>query len=222
MLAALGGAVGAVVTGWLLALLLTIVPSGLPRLAEIRVDAQVIAFTAAASLLTALLFGALPSLQSSRVEVNRALNGGMRGGTAGRSWVRSTLVVVEVALAVVLLVGATLLVRSFWRVQRVELGFEPASVLTAKLWLPQPNDPDRGTITRTAQTGHQARLATYRGILRRAAALPGVTAAAAAESLPLDGSRSSVVFTAEGTEGDDPSRRAHHPVHLSSTRDYLM
>jgi putative ABC transport system permease protein len=205
MLATLGGAAGAVVTGWLLALLLAIVPSGLPRLAEIHVDANVVAFTGAASLLTALMFGALPALQSSRIEVNRALNGGMRGGTVGKGWMRSTLVVVEVAMAVVLLVGATLLVRSFWRVQRVELGFEPARVLTAKLWLPQPNDPDQGRYSHRT-TGHQARLATYEEILRRAAALPGVTAAAAAESLPLDGTRSSVVFTAEGTEGEDQSR----------------
>ena len=204
MLAALGGAAGAVVTGWLLALLLAIVPSGLPRLSEIHVDGLVVAFTACVSLSTALLFGAMPALQSSRVDVNDALKDGTRGGTAARSWTRSTLVVVEVALAVVLLVGASLLVRSFWRLQRVELGFEPANVLTAKLWLPQPNDPDLGRYS-NRKTGHQTRLATYEEILRRARTLPGVSAAAAADALPLDGSRSSVVFTAEGTEGDDRS-----------------
>jgi predicted permease len=105
----------------------------------------------------------------------------------------------------VLLVGAALLVRSFWRLQRVELGFEPANVLTAKLWLPQPNDPSQGRYSNRA-TGHAVRVTTYEEILRRAASLPGVTAAAAADALPLDGSRSSVVFTAEGTEGDDRSR----------------
>ena len=205
MLAALGGAAGAMVTAWVLALLLAIVPSGLPRLTEVRVDAQVAAFTAAVSVLTALVFGALPSLQSARADVNEGLRDGTRGGTASRGWMRSALVVVEVAMAVVLLVGAALLVRSFWRLQRVELGFEPANVLTAKLWLPQPNDPDQGRYS-NRQTGHQARLASYEEILRRAEALPGVTAAGAADALPLDGSRSSVVFTAEGAEADDQSR----------------
>jgi putative ABC transport system permease protein len=146
----------------------------------------------------------MPAVQSSRVGVNDALKDGTRGGTATRSWMRSTLVVVEVALAVVLLVGASLLVRSFWRLQQVDPGFEPANVLTARLWLPQPNDPDLGRYS-NRQTGHQARLATYEEILRRARTLPGVTAAAAADALPLDGSRSSIVFTAEGTEGDDRS-----------------
>jgi putative ABC transport system permease protein len=205
MLAALGGAAGAMVTGWVLALLLAIVPSALPRLAEVRVDGYVIAFTAFVSVLTALIFGALPSLHSSRVDVNDALKDGTRGGTASRGWIRSTLVVVEVALAVVLLVGAALLVRSFWRLQHVELGFQPANVLTAKLWLPQPNDPEMGRYSSRA-TGHQARLTTYQEILRRAEALPGISAAAAADALPLDGTRSSVVFTAEGTAGDDRSR----------------
>ena len=201
VLAVLGGAAGAIVTGWLLSLLLAIVPSGLPRLQEIRVDEQVLAFTAVVSVLTALLFGTLPAVQSSRADVSDALKEGTRGASGARGWLRSTLVVVEFALAVVLLVGAALLVRSFLRVQQVELGFDPANVLTAKLWLPQPNDPDQGRYSHRA-TGHRARLATYEEILRRAEALPGVTAAAAADALPFDGTRSSVVFTAEGSEGD--------------------
>ena len=205
VLAVLGGLAGAMVTGWLLAVLLAIVPSGLPRLQEIRVDAQVVAFTAAMSVLTALVFGTLPALHTTRSDVNEALKEGSRGASDARGWLRSTLVVVEFALALVLLVGAALLVRSFVRVQRVELGFNPANVLTAKLWLPQPNDPSQGRYSNRT-TGHPARVATYEEILRRAAALPGVTAAAAADALPLDGSRSAVVFTAEGTEADDRSR----------------
>jgi predicted permease len=205
LLSALGGAAGAIVMGWLLSLLLAIVPGTLPRVQEIHVDARVVAFTAAISLLTALVFGALPALHASRADVGDALKEGSRGASGGRGWLRSTLVVVEFALALVLLVGAALLIRSFVRVQQVELGFDPANVLTARLWLPQPNNPDEGRYSSRA-TGHQARLATYEEILRRAAALPGVTAAGAADALPLDGSRSAVVFTAEGTEGDDRSR----------------
>jgi putative ABC transport system permease protein len=205
MLAVLGGAAGAVVTGWLLALLLAIVPSGLPRLQEIRIDMQVVVFTALVSVLTALVFGTLPALQSSKVDVNAGLKEGTRGASAARGWLRSTLVVVEFALAVVLLVGAALLVRSFWHLQRVDLGFDPKNVLTAKLWLPQPNDPSQGRYSHRT-TGHQARVTAYEEILRRVETLPGVVAAGAADALPLDGTRSSLVFTAEGSEGDDRSR----------------
>jgi predicted permease len=205
LLSMLGGAAGAAITVWLLEGLLAIAPSGLPRLQEIRIDAQVVAFTAIVSVLTALLFGTLPAMQSSKGDVNEALKEGARGASGSRGWLRSTLVVVEFALAVVLLVGAALLVRSFWRVQRVDLGFDPKNVLTAKLWLPQPNDPNQGRYSHRT-TGHQTRVTAYEEILRRAEALPGVVAAGAADALPLDGTRSSVVFTAEGTEGDDRSR----------------
>src|SRR4029079_4346804 len=118
VLAVLGGLAGAMVTGWLLAVLLAIVPSGLPRLQEIRVDAQVVAFTAAMSVLTALVFGTLPALHRTRSEVNEALKEGSGVASGARGWLRSTLVVVEFALALVLLVGAALLARSFVRVER--------------------------------------------------------------------------------------------------------
>ena len=192
---------------WLLAMLLTH-RAERPAAARRRFAStrQVVAFTGVVSVAD----GAAVRHAAGAAVLARRRERGAQGRHArrvrsARGWLRSTLVVVEFALAVVLLVGAALLVRSFWRVQHVELGFEPANVLTAKLWLPQPNDPDQGRYSHRT-TGHQARLATYEEILRRAAALPGVTAAAAAESLPFDGSRSSVVFTAEGTEGDDRSR----------------
>jgi putative ABC transport system permease protein len=204
ILSLFGGVCGGLLTVWLLDLLLVLAPAGLPRLQEIRVDLQVMAFAAFMSVLTALLFGMLPAWQSARTDVNEALKDGSRGASA-RGWLRSTLVVGEFALAVVLLVGAALLVRSFWRLQQVELGFDPANVLTAKLWLPQPNDPEQGRYS-SRKTGHAARTATYEEILRRAEGLPGVAAVAAADILPFDGTRSSVVFTAEGTEGDDRSR----------------
>jgi putative ABC transport system permease protein len=203
MLSLAGGALGGLLTVWVLDLLLDVTPAGLPRLKEIRIDPHVMAFTAITSVLTALLFGILPALQSSRADVNAALKDGARGAAA-RGRLRSTLVVAEFALAVVLLVGAALLVRSFWRLQQVELGFDPANVLTAKLWLPQPNDPEQGRYS-SRKGGHPVRVAAYEEILRRAAALPGVSAAAAADILPFDGTRSSVVFTAEGSEGDDRS-----------------
>jgi len=204
MLSALGGIAGAIVSVWLIELLLAIVPSGLPRLQEIHLDRQVVAFTAFLSLVTAVIFGTLPALSSSNADVNHALKEHARGTSSARGWLKAGLVIAEFALAVVLLVGAALLLRSFWRLQHVELGFDPHNVLTARLWLPQPNDPNQGRYSNRT-TGHAARVTTFEEILRRAETLPGVSAAAIAGALPFDGSRSQVVFTAEGTEADPRS-----------------
>jgi len=100
----------------------------------------------------------------------------------------------------VLLVGAALLVQSFWRLQRVDLGFNPASVLTARIWLPQPNLPETGPYFK-----HDARVSFYRRVLDRVAALPGVQAVGGVSSLPLSGSPGRTSFTIEGrsTDGGD-------------------
>src|SRR5215213_3976509 len=107
-----------------------------------------------------------------------------RSATASRraTGLRSVLVVGEFALALVLLVGAALLVQSFWRLQRVDLGFNPASVLTARLWLPQPNDPQSGPYFT-----HPARTRFYQRVVDRIAALPGVLSVGGVTSLPLGG-----------------------------------
>jgi putative ABC transport system permease protein len=201
LLGALGGLAGAAATGWMLDALLALVPEGLPRLQEVRIDGQVLAFTALTALATAIIFGTLPALQFSKTDVTDALKEGARGTAGARGVVRSALVVAEFALALVLLVGAALLVRSFWALQRVELGFEPGHVLTARLWLPQPNEPSTGPYY-----SHEARIATYDEILRRARSLPGVSAAAAAGALPFDGGGGNSTFTAEGHESDDRSK----------------
>jgi putative ABC transport system permease protein len=201
VLAAIGGAAGIAVTVWLLEALLALVPAGLPRLSEIAVDGRVLAFNAGLALLTAIVFGTIPSLQVSGIDVNGALKEGGRGSAAGRGFLRSALVVTEFSLALVLLVGAALLMRSLWRLQHVDLGFNPRGVVTARLWLPQPNDPKQGKYFT-----HPARLALYDEVLRRARALPGVSAAAAATTLPFDGSRSAATVTIEGQENDAPSR----------------
>ena len=96
-------------------------------------------------------------MQCSKTDVNDALKEGSRGASSGRGILRSTLVVVEFALALVLLVGAALLVRSFWRLQHVDLGFEPAHVLTARLWLPQPNEPSDRAATESTHPARASR-----------------------------------------------------------------
>jgi hypothetical protein len=126
---------------------------------------------------------------------------------AGRTTrLRSILVVGEFALALVLLVGAALLVQSFWRLQHVSLGFNPASVLTARLWLPQPNLPESGPYFT-----HDARVSFYTRVLDRIAALPGVEAVGGVTSLPLAGAPGRSAFTIEGrpaTTGDIPNSEA--------------
>ncbi len=201
LLAVLGGIAGAAVTVWLLEALFALVPAGLPRLAEVEIDQRVLLFNAALALTTAVLFGTLPALQFSRTDVNDALKEGGRGAAGGRRALRSALVVTEFSLALVLLVGAALLVRSLWRLQHVELGFKPEGVLTARLWLPQPNEPKDGKYFT-----HQARVVFFDEVLRRARAIPGVSSVGAALALPFDGSRSTVTVTIEGHELEARSR----------------
>jgi putative ABC transport system permease protein len=201
LLATMGGIAGAAVTVWLLEALFALVPPGLPRFAEVAIDQRVLLFNAVVALATAVLFGTLPALQCSRTDVNDALKEGGRGTASGRRVVRSALVVAEFSLALVLLVGAALLVRSLWRLQHVELGFNPDNVLTARLWLPQPNDPKQGKYFT-----HAARVVLFDEVLRRARALPGVSGAAAAQALPFDGSRNTATLTIEGHELDATSR----------------
>jgi putative ABC transport system permease protein len=201
MLSALGGLAGAAVTVWLVEALIAMAPAGLPRIQEIAIDGQVFVFTAVVTLVTAIVFGTVPAVQYSRADVNDALKEGSRSASSGRGLVRSVLVVVEFALALVLLVGAALLMRSFWRLQQVDLGFEPRNVLTARLWLPQPNEPSTGPYFT-----HPKRLAAYEEILRRARTLPGVSAAAAVGFLPFDGARGTSGITIEGRETDDRSK----------------
>ncbi len=205
ILAVFGGIAGAGVMVWLLEALLALAPRGLPRLNEIHIDAQVLAFTAAVSILSAIVFGTLPALQSSRAGVNDTLKEGSRGASIGRGALRSALVVAEFALALVLLVGAALLVRSFWRLQDVDFGFNPRGVLTARLWLPQPNDPNQGKYS-NRKTGHATRIVAYEEILRRAARLPGVSAAAGVGILPFDGNPNTAGITIDGNPATDLAR----------------
>jgi putative ABC transport system permease protein len=201
LLAIIGGAAGAAVTIWLLEALMALVPAGLPRLSEVAIDGRVLAFNGAIALATAVLFGTIPALQFSRIDVNEGLKEGARGSAGRRAVLRSVLVVAEFALALVLLVGAGLLMRSLWRLQHVDLGFNPQHVLTARLWLPQPNDPKQGRYFT-----HEARVVFYEEVLRRARTLPGVSAAAAVAALPFDGGRNTSTLTIEGHEVDAQSQ----------------
>lgn len=211
-----GGALGLLLAVWGVDLLLSLAPPGLPRLSEIAISGRVVGFTFTAALATGVVFGLVPALQFSNPDVLSALKDGRSPAARSRRAVRSSLVVAEFALAMVLLVGAMLLLRSFWRVQRVDTGFDGRNVLTARLWLPQPNDPKSGKYYE-----HPARLAFFTEVLRRIRILPGVDSAAAAQSLPLDGLRGGTTIT---VDGQDPEVTVDLPavqVNLASA-DYFQ
>ncbi len=161
LLAVLGGALGMTLAVWGVRALVPLYPSGLPRSAEIRLNAPVLAFTMLLSLGAAVLVGLAPALRTSRADLNAALKSGAKARGGRTSRLRAVLVVAQVALAMVLLTGAGLLVKSFLLRTRVS-GFDPANVLTVQL----PDLPE-------------ARVAA---ILERIRALPGVTAAGATTS----------------------------------------
>jgi putative ABC transport system permease protein len=189
LLALLGGMIGACVAVWGIDLLMKLAPEDIPRMEQIAIDARVLGWTALVSLLTGVICGLAPAWQSARLNLSEMLKEGGRSATEGagrRRW-RSSLVVAELALAVMLLVGAGLLLKSLWRLQRVELGVNPERVLTAYFELPEQR-----------YTQPQQFTGFYTRLLEGAQALPGVRAAALSNSLPPDRTDFSDGFGIEG------------------------
>jgi putative ABC transport system permease protein len=177
MLAFAGGAMGLLLAIWGVALITKLLPQDFPRLTEINLDWRVLAFTLVASVLTGILFGLAPALQISRTDVQESLKESGRGSSSGRrhNRLRNLLIVGEVALSVVLLVGAGLLFRSFLQLQAVNTGFTPQQVLTVRL----------------SPAGTKYRLdadyiAFYSQVIQRISAVPGVESVGAINTLPLD------------------------------------
>jgi putative ABC transport system permease protein len=181
LLALMGGLLGVVLAFWGIHLLIGFGPDNIPRLNEISIDPRVLGFTFGISLLTGLLFGLIPAVQASRPDLNDALKEGSRGSTGGRSGTfRNVFVVAEVSLALVLLIGAGLMIRSFMRLQSVETGFNPENVLTMRAQLPKKKYSEP----------HQI-LDFFKQAQDRIAALPGVQAVGAISFLPLTGGMAS-------------------------------
>ena len=189
LLALAGGALGALLAMWGVDSLLKMAPETIPRLEQISIDPRVLAWTALVSLATGLVFGLAPAWQSSRLNLNEALKEGGRGSTESggqRSW-RNLLVVSELAMAVMLLTGAGLLIKSFWRLQHVNPGVNPQQILTMQIALRGARYAD----------GQQVN-AFNQQLLERVGGLPGVRAAAVSNSLPPDRTEFSDDFTIEG------------------------
>ena len=207
----LAGAVSGLAVLWMLKrAFLAAVPAGLPRADSIAVDGRVLAFTIGLALVTGLLFGMWPAIQSSLASPQDALKDSGRSNTASaaRTRVRSVLVAAEMAMAVVLLVVAALLGRAFLDFYRAEAGFTPDHVLSAQLWMPVPNDPTSGPYF-----SHPQRLAFLRTSLDRIRAIPGLDGAAWVSQLPVGRSATTTPFLVEGdAPATTPTNRAQQTV----------
>jgi putative ABC transport system permease protein len=189
LLSLVGGALGALLASWSVKALIALSPGRLPRLAEISIDSRVLLFTAGVSLITGILFGLAPALQASRTDLNESLKESGRSAMGGRhrQRARSLLVVSEVALSLVLLVGAGLLTKSFVQLQNVKPGFDPNHLLAVDLALPQTKYKDEAQMAQF-----------FEQVVARVGALPGVEAAATVSHLPLSGHEELDGFSVEG------------------------
>src|SRR4051794_4898295 len=177
-LSAIGAIAGLVLSIWLTDVLMSMLPEGAPRLEQIGIDYRVLTFALGVSALTGILFGIVPALQASKLDVTSALKEGGRSGEGHRrTSARSLLLIGEVALSLTLLVGAGLLIQSFLRLQEVRPGFNAHNVLTAHLSLQGPKYKD-----------DQRCVEFFRQLNERLQAVPGVQAAGGSVNLPLNAS----------------------------------
>jgi putative ABC transport system permease protein len=193
VLAVVGSALGLLLALWFKDTLVAFSSGDIPRLEEARLDWRVLGFTLAATLLTTLLTGLVPALQNARPRLAAMLkDGGQKGASGQGRHVRNALVIAEIALALVLVAGAGLMVRSFLRLQKVDPGFDPNNVLTLRLTLPEArykeDSQDRAFFEQAEQ---------------RVRSLPGVTAVGSTARLPLKGYRWTSNMTIEGRPPED-------------------
>jgi len=187
LLSLLGGAVGLLLAVWWSDLLIALGKEDIPRAVQVGIDLRVLGFTLGVSLLTGLIFGLAPAFHSSKSGLIDTLKEGGRGTSEGarRNKVRSVLVVSELAIAVVLLVGAGLLIKSLWRLQKVNSGLDPANVLTFTVGLPEKYD-------------WQKQSQFFIDLKSRLESTPGVQSASSILPLPLSGDRFSISFEIDG------------------------
>jgi putative ABC transport system permease protein len=189
VLAAAGGAAGLMLAAWGIQALQSLAPSDLPRLANVHIDAAVILYTSLASLVTGLIFGAAPALQSAAAAGGEALKEGGRAGSQGSRGrrVRSAVAIVEIAVALVLLIGAGLLIRSFIAMSQVNLGFDPRNILVLRVDLPDARYPQDAQVSAFADA-----------LTARLRALPGVESVGLSSSVLLSALPQSAGLSVEG------------------------
>ncbi|MFY9574023.1 MAG: ABC transporter permease [Blastocatellia bacterium] len=193
LLAVIGGGLGALLALWAIDPVVALMPGGIRRANEIKIDLLALGFTFSVSLVTGILFGLVPAMQATSGDLNESLKEGGRGGTAGarRNRIRSLLIVSEISMSLVLLIGAGLMIKSFIRLAAVDPGFEARNVLTMRLSLPANQYQDAGR-----------RAAFFQQVIERLAALPGVQSAAAISRLPMTPGNSTRGLSIEGRPDD--------------------
>ena len=195
-----GGLLGLLLAWWGAAALIRLIPEDVPRLAEINIDGRVFGFTLLISVVTGVVFGLAPALQASKVELTEAIKEGSRGsGAGGRGRLRGALVVAEIAIALMLLIGAGLLLQTFRRLQQVDLGFDTHNILTATVELPDARYPKP-----------EQAAAFYQTLLDRVKAMPGVEAVSAVVPQPLSGDMMMISFDIEGRNIPKGERPVSH------------
>ncbi len=198
LLSLAGGTLGLVLAVWWSDLLIALGKENIPRAMQVGLDWRVLVFTLVVSVMTGVVFGLVPAIHSSKTELTESLKEGGRGSGEGarRNRVRGVLVVSELAIAVVLLVGAGLLIQSLWRLRQVSPGFQSANPLTFVVGIPEVRYP----------TEKQSPF--YRDLVQRVRSLPGVQSATAVVPLPLSGDQFRISFEIDGkpvAKGEEPS-----------------
>jgi putative ABC transport system permease protein len=213
LLAGLGGALGLLLAHWGLDGFLALVPEDLPRASSIGVDGRVLLFTSGLSLLTGVVFGLVPAWQASKVGLIETLKEGGRGegaGGVGGRRLRRALVVAEIALALVLLAGAGLMIKSLWRLQQVNPGFNPDRLISMRLSLPRTKYPEGPQVA-----------AFFQQLGERLRAVPGVQAVGATSSVMMEKLHNSSTFSVEGRPAEPQGQRLELPFDAVSN-DYFQ
>ncbi|MDQ3252595.1 MAG: ABC transporter permease [Acidobacteriota bacterium] len=200
LLAVIGSGVGILLAQWGIAALIALSPGNIPRLEESGLEQNVLWITLLVTLLTGVICGLIPALQAAQIDLHSLLKSGGRtlGGQSGRGWLRKALVVAETALALVLLVCASLLLRSFWQLQHVNTGFNSESLLTMRLTPPA-----------ASYQSNQQVADFYEQLLERTGALPGVRSVAVANAVPLSGDGADRMMEVEGQPYENDVTRFH-------------
>jgi predicted permease len=181
VLSFISGVAGVLAAKLTLSFIIRFVPGSVPRLAEVGVDRTVLLFALLISIFTGIIFGLAPAFQAMKADMTAAIREGAQGsGSSAKTFrLRSLLIVSELALAVVLMVGAGLLLRTFWGLLQENPGFNPSRVVTASFWLPNPNDP------KTDVYGDFSKRTSFiRDVIRRVDTIPGIDRAAMTSDLP--------------------------------------
>jgi putative ABC transport system permease protein len=208
VLSVAGGAVAVVASFWTISAVRSLIPEGIPRVNDIGVNSRVLLFAVAASVLTGALFGLFPGLHASRVDVSTALKEEGRGGGVGRSRRRllTFIIAFEIAVSVVLGIGAGLVIRSYQKLIAVKPGFDAAGVLTAQVWLAESKYPDSASQSEFSKR-----------VIARLGAMQGVKQAGASMLSPFSGANAGTTIMPEGSEALPEGQLPHVAVDIVSS-----